>query len=358
VGNNFAAIEQNLIASGVDPLIAADISQQLAFNPGLTQADLATNLSKSFGNNIYDVNTATTYPTSVLPGSGGLLSDVATAGNTSATTTPTTPTGSSTGLTTSQITSLIKGGVGLLGATGLVNTVTQPGNTTVPTQTPTQGTPQNSSGYYNQLQQYYNGYLPQTPRDVVSPLYDWYNSSFGQTPPTYNTMNTAAVNSGMNMNAQNTAKPTMLNSLALRDASYGATTQAVASAGTTDQKADLYNRMLSAGYTDETARALVERTVGPQTNADWAYLQQLAQPQAQPQPVAPPVSLPPISDSSYANQIESISFTGTPAEKADLYNSMIRSGYSDAAVKALVDSSVGTQSSSDWAYLQQLAASR
>jgi hypothetical protein len=183
LGNNFAAIEQNLIASGVDPLIAADISQQLAFNPGLTQTDLATNLSNSFGNNIYDVNMATTYPTSVLPGAGGLLSNVAGAGagvaaGMGAGTPTVTPTAGGAGLTTDQISNLIKAGVGLAGTAGAVRAVAGGGSNT-PLQAPTQGVPTNDPNYYNQLQQYYNAYLPQTPRDVVTPLQQWYNSKAG-----------------------------------------------------------------------------------------------------------------------------------------------------------------------------------
>jgi hypothetical protein len=184
LGNNFPAIEQNLIASGVDPLIAADISQQLAFNPNLTQTNLAGNLSTSFGNNIYDVNMAQTYPTSVLPGAGGLLSNVPPASNTSTTTsanvtTPGANAGATTGLTPNQIANLIKAGVTLAGTTGVVNAVTGGGGTNTPLQAPTQGVPTNDPNYYNQLQQYYNAYLPQTPRDVVTPLQQWYNSSYG-----------------------------------------------------------------------------------------------------------------------------------------------------------------------------------
>jgi len=185
VGNNFAAIEQNLIASGVDPLVAADASQQLAFNPGITQADLATNLSNNFGNNIYDVSMAATYPTSSLPGSGGLLSDVAggAAGVTAApaaTTTgaPAATTGSGTGLSTSQIANLIRAGVGLVGAGGAAS-LAGGGGSNASFQAPTQQVPTNSPEYYNQLQQYYNAYLPQTPRNVVTPLQQWYNSSYG-----------------------------------------------------------------------------------------------------------------------------------------------------------------------------------
>ena len=178
LGNNFPAIEQNLIASGVDPLIAADISQQLAFNPGLTQTDLATNLANSFGNNIYDVNMAQTYPTSVLPGAGGLLSNVAGAAGANAGAASGTPPASSTsGLTNSQIGNLVKAGVGLLGTGAAVGAVG--GGNNMPMQAPTQNVPTNSPEYYQQLQQYYNAYLPQTPRDVVTPLQQWYNSSYG-----------------------------------------------------------------------------------------------------------------------------------------------------------------------------------
>jgi hypothetical protein len=180
LGNNFPAIEQNLIASGVDPLIAADISQQLAFNPALTQTDLAGNLSTSFGNNIYDVNMAQTYPTSVLPGAGGLLSNVSPATGTSTTTgSNVINPGDASGLTPSQIANLIKAGVSLAGVTGAASAVAGGGGTTTPLQAPAQGVPTNDPNYYNQLQQYYNAYLPQTPRDVVTPLQQWYNSSYG-----------------------------------------------------------------------------------------------------------------------------------------------------------------------------------
>ena len=177
LGNNFPAIEQNLIASGVDPLIAADVSQQLAFNPNLTQTDLATSLANSFGNNIYDVNMATTYPTSVLPGAGGLLSGLGAAAGAGAAATGGAGAGTG-GLTGSQVNNLIKAGVGLAGATGAARAVTG-GGTNTPLQAPTQGMPEFTPEYYQQLQQYYNSYLPQTPRDVVTPLQQWYNSSYG-----------------------------------------------------------------------------------------------------------------------------------------------------------------------------------
>jgi hypothetical protein len=181
LGNNFAAIEQNLIASGVDPLIAADVSQQLAFNPNLTQTDLATNLANSFGNNIYDVNMAQTYPTSVLPGAGGLLSNAPPAASTTTAANVMTnagaTAGTAAGLTPGQISNLVKAGVTLAGTTGAVRAAT--GGSNAPMQTPTQGMPEYTPDYYQQLQQYYNSYLPQTPRDVVTPLQQWYNSRSG-----------------------------------------------------------------------------------------------------------------------------------------------------------------------------------
>jgi hypothetical protein len=189
VGNNFAAIEQNLIASGVDPLIAADVSQQLAFNPGLTQAQLATNLSNSFGNNIYDVNMAATYPTSVLPGSGGLLSDVAGVGGANTSTgavtstgsgASTAATGSGSGLTTSQIANLATAGLnvaGLLGVTSALSGGT--GGSRSVGALPTQGVPLNTADYFNAIQQNYNRLLPAVPRDVATPLAQWYNSQYG-----------------------------------------------------------------------------------------------------------------------------------------------------------------------------------
>jgi hypothetical protein len=77
----------------------------------------------------------------------------------------------------------VKSGVSLTGLLGAGKVITggsgggSGGTTTF--KSPTQGIPQNNPAYYNQLQQYYNGYLPQSPRDVVTPLQQWYNSSYG-----------------------------------------------------------------------------------------------------------------------------------------------------------------------------------
>jgi hypothetical protein len=85
--------------------------------------------------------------------------------------------GAATGLTNTQIGNLVKAGVGLLGTGAAVGAVG--GGNNMAFQAPTQGVPTNDPNYYNQLQQYYNSYLPQTPRDVVTPLQQWYNSKSG-----------------------------------------------------------------------------------------------------------------------------------------------------------------------------------
>ena len=57
-------------------------------------------------------------------------------------------------------------------------------NPTTPTPTgvgalPTQGVPLNTADYYRAIQQNYNRLLPAVPRDVATPLAQWYNSTYG-----------------------------------------------------------------------------------------------------------------------------------------------------------------------------------
>jgi len=131
---------------------------------------------------------AQTYPTSVLPGAGGLLSNAPPAASTTTAANVTTPgtnatagtaaaAGANAGLTPGQIANLVKAGVTLAGTTGAISAAS--GGSNAPLQAPTQGMPTYTPDYFNQLQQYYNSYLPQTPRDVVTPLQQWYNSSYG-----------------------------------------------------------------------------------------------------------------------------------------------------------------------------------
>ena len=73
--------------------------------------------------------------------------------------------------------------IGLLGGAGagaaLSNTGT--GTISVPTSDTMIGstTPQFGPDYYAAVQRYYNAYMPETPRNVATPLQQWYENKFG-----------------------------------------------------------------------------------------------------------------------------------------------------------------------------------
>ena len=180
VGSNIPAIEQNLIASGVDPLVAADIANTVTLNPNISTYDLTNYINTTFGGgSIYDVNAATQYPTSVLPDAGGLLSDLpATQVKTPVDTTTVTPPG--TKVVDPDVTKAITSGLtkilpGLLTAGALKQVTNKPSVGALPTQ----GVPTNSPEYYQAIQQYYNTYMPEQPRDVATPLQQWHDSKYG-----------------------------------------------------------------------------------------------------------------------------------------------------------------------------------
>lgn len=180
VGSNIPAIEQNLVASGVDPLVAADVANQVTLNPNISQYDLTNYIASNFGGNVYDVNMATQYPTSQIPGEGGLLSNVAGLPVTSTTPSTTPPTTTPSTLKPSDISNLVKAGVslaGLAGAGGLLGGGGGVGGGVGAL--PTQGIPTNTPEYYQAIQQYYNAYMPNVPRDVATPLQQWYESKYG-----------------------------------------------------------------------------------------------------------------------------------------------------------------------------------
>lgn len=142
---------------------------------GLTTTDATT---AGLGGGFTDVTTG---------GTTGVTTDVTTGSTTGGTTGVTTDVSTGgltglTGLTTDQIITLVKSGVsltGLLGAGKVIAGSSGGGGGTTTFKAPTQGVPLNNPDYYNQLQQYYNAYMPQSPRDVVTPLQQWYNSSYG-----------------------------------------------------------------------------------------------------------------------------------------------------------------------------------
>lgn len=84
-------------------------------------------------------------------------------------------------LTPGQITSILGGVGGLLGGAAITSGGGGGGGVGA---LPTQGIPLNSQDYFNAIQQNYNQILPAMPRDVSTPLAQWYNSSYGATPAT------------------------------------------------------------------------------------------------------------------------------------------------------------------------------
>ena len=173
LGSGISYVTPSGIVTGNGTIIGGDVISELGRNTGFNLPGwLNENVGAGIGDTLAQVNTGV---------NSGLFSGVTPPDSTSTTTQKdVTTSGSSTGLTPGQIANLIKAGVGLVGATGAVSAATNAGGGTgTPMQAPTQGVPTNDPNYYNQLQQYYNAYLPQTPRDVVTPLQQWYNSSYG-----------------------------------------------------------------------------------------------------------------------------------------------------------------------------------
>ena len=94
------------------------------------------------------------------------------------TTTPTT--NFLNNLTPGQIANIAGGVGGLLGGAGVARAVTGGGGTGGGVGAlPTQGVPLNTTDYFNAIQQNYNRLLPAVPRDVATPLAQWYNSTYG-----------------------------------------------------------------------------------------------------------------------------------------------------------------------------------
>lgn len=83
-------------------------------------------------------------------------------------------------LSPSQLASLLNGAAGLFGALGA--TQLGGGGGGRPSMNvgalPTQGVPLNSQDYFNAIQQNYNTLMPAIPRDVSTPLANWYNSQY------------------------------------------------------------------------------------------------------------------------------------------------------------------------------------
>jgi hypothetical protein len=171
-----AAIEQNLIAAGVDSLVAADAAQ-LALQ-GIGQGQLANLLVQSGGGGAGTLFTG-----------AGLAGTAGGAGAAGAATQAGTSTGSATGagaagaagsaLTGSALAKLAGG---LFAGGALTGGMGGGGNVTLPTPSNRAGVSTGSADfspeYYQQLQQYYNAYMPTQPKDVATPLQQWYETEF------------------------------------------------------------------------------------------------------------------------------------------------------------------------------------
>lgn len=152
--------------------------------PGPLSELSGTNLSSMSGYSYDPVTQTWTDPTGVqttavtgLPNGAVTGADLLT--NAGAATTAGAAASTGSGLTASQIANLAKAGLSLAGGLGAAGAASAlGGGTNAPFQAPTQGMAEYTPEYYQQLQQYYNSYLPQTPRDVVSPLQQWYSQTY------------------------------------------------------------------------------------------------------------------------------------------------------------------------------------
>jgi NACalpha-BTF3-like transcription factor len=95
----------------------------------------------------------------------------------------TTAAGATTsGLTAAQIANLAKAGISLAGLTAGANALTNTGGTKTTTPTPVTYSGGGGGGYspdyFSQVQSNYNSLMPNVPRDVASPLQNWYSTQF------------------------------------------------------------------------------------------------------------------------------------------------------------------------------------
>lgn len=141
---------------------------------GETGINTAYNIGGDLGKALAAVDTG------VYDSTKGMLSSAVTGTNTdgtSVTKTTSTNTGSILdNLTTGQIANIIAGVGGIVGGAAITSGGGTGGGVGA---LPTQGVPLNTADYFNAIQQNYNRLLPAVPRDVATPLAQWYNSQYG-----------------------------------------------------------------------------------------------------------------------------------------------------------------------------------
>lgn len=140
---------------------------------GETGVNTAYNIGNGIGDALAAVDTGVYDPTK------GMLSSTVTGFNADGTpTTNTSTTNILDKLTPGQIANIVGGLGGLLGGAAITSGGGAGGGMGVGA-IPTQGVPLNTADYYNAIQQNYNRLLPAVPRDVATPLAQWYNSTYG-----------------------------------------------------------------------------------------------------------------------------------------------------------------------------------
>ena len=138
---------------------------------GETGVNTAFNIGNGIGDALAAVDTGVYDPTK------GMLSSTVTGFNPDGTPVINTNTGSILDkLTPGQIANIVAGVGGLVGGSAIASGGGSRGGVGA---LPTQGVPLNTADYYNAIQQNYNRLLPAVPRDVATPLAQWYNSTYG-----------------------------------------------------------------------------------------------------------------------------------------------------------------------------------
>lgn len=193
LGGILASIDSSLIGPGVGPQPQViDVAGTKA--PTTPPEDLTAALTTTLGFNPFgpDVGpqpqvidiTGTKKPSTITEDLGAIVTTPVITPPGQVTATPPTdttkkPTDSDTSLlgtlTLADILKVLAG----VSSLGMLNGGGTGGGRTTTSLTPTTPVPVGNADYYNAVQQYYNTFMPQTPRNVATPLQQWYEGKFG-----------------------------------------------------------------------------------------------------------------------------------------------------------------------------------
>ena len=186
----------NAITAALPAVIAPSVTTPAAVDPRVTVTaprpttttqDLVSAITATLPAAITPTVPTTALPTTTITAPRPVVTPEAintiTAALPTVTPAPTTPTDPNKknefGLTDAQLLALLQGGLGLLGGLGGASLLGVGGTPTGVGGIPRQGIPMYNSDYFTKVQQNYNRILPAVPRDVASPLRDWYTSQYG-----------------------------------------------------------------------------------------------------------------------------------------------------------------------------------